>query len=46
MIVSVVSTYDPQQAGQVLESNSTLVCEIELLDVIRAEASEQEQGEE
>ena len=34
--------YGPQQAGPVIEPNSTLVFEIELLDVIRAEAPEQE----
>ncbi|WP_051822627.1 FKBP-type peptidyl-prolyl cis-trans isomerase [Desulfonatronum thiodismutans] len=38
--------YGPQQAGPVIEPNSTLVFEIELLDVIRAEVPEQEQGAE
>jgi FKBP-type peptidyl-prolyl cis-trans isomerase len=38
--------YGPQQAGPVIEPNSTLVFEIELLDVVRAEAPEQEQGAE
>ena len=46
VVIPAELAYGQQQAGPIIQPNSTLVFEIELLDVIRGEAPEQEQDEE